>query len=207
MRWVGFAAALILQPSIAAAQAQPDAPSGLWALGAIGPSYVAGEYEWVGQANPGYGVSGELTLTGDVGGPGGTLLGAVGYRSDWFGVGLGADATMASAGSAQLGETTLEFLLAASLSVVGVVRTPGGVFGALWLGGARHTFTGSTNDIGTAENIVDFEPLYGPSFAIGGGYFWDGIGVFARVSHARLSGDHSSFNPWLLTAGVAFAAW
>jgi hypothetical protein len=207
LSWLSFAGALTAAPQGLAAQEQPDTERGVWAIGALGPSYVAGEYEWVGQANPGYGVSGELGLKGDVGGLGGMLLGAFGYRIDWIGLGLGADLTVASAGSPLIGETSFDLLLAASLSVVGVVRTPGGVFGALWLGGSRHAFTGGTNDIGSAENIVEFEPLYGPSIALGGGYFWNGIGVFARVSHARLESDHASFNPWLLTAGVALAAW
>ena len=63
------------------------------------------------------------------------------------------------------------------------------------------------NDIGSAENIFEFETLRGPVFSLSAGWAEGLLGVSMKVSYARLEADRSKLHPLVIGIGVLLQHW
>lgn len=181
---------------------------GAWAEGVLRPGYMFGTHRYSDQVNPGFGQAGVLELEAPISGFALEFAGAVGYAaSKHFAVGGGPSLTLFGADAA-IGASYLDGGYVGVLSMEAGWRPFGDElllrFGA---GLARATFFGSTNSIGSANNIFQFEPLHGTRFAAGAGWTHGIIAFSINVAHARLTADHSSFNPFVVGVGIGLQHW
>ena len=78
-------------------------------------------------------------------------------------------------------------------------------FGVAW---ARASFMGSTQDIGSFDNIVELEAVSGLLIQGGAGYdLTDSFGLTVRGKFAFLSGEHSKYRPGGVLVEAAYVVF
>jgi hypothetical protein len=181
-------------------RAEPEPLDGFFVDLALGMGYSSGSYSYEGMSNPFDQPS--FPLRFDVGLSGAALALTIvpAYAlAPSFALGLGLDATILPAMERHgpLGESNVEGALLASASAVAIIRpAPVGFEAQYFLGFQNASVFGSTNEIGSAENIYEHEPARGPRTALRFGYvFENGFGVATTGSFASLRGDHSTYTP------------
>ncbi len=203
---VGVVVALLGATHVAEG-ANPE-PGELWIGAEAYAGYTSGTFRFEGPVNPGYGQTGALVFTPRV--SGGVVglsvfvgialadrlaIGAITHPSLFFGSTHGDLGASAVNGGAQGG---LE--LAAQYWIHPEWHT------RLSFGVASASFFGSTNDIGSADNIVEFEPMTGPIGHLLLGWKPRTIGAFMRGGFAYLEADQSRYTPFDVVVGVSFAS-
>ncbi len=193
---------VLLAPTIASAQ-------GLWAEAGLGVSHVSGTYTFEDEVNPGYGASGKLQLEAPIDAIGVELGGVLGYaHSKYLAVGVGPRLLVAGT-DAELGESSFSLTSITALSLEGSLRPLGdGLFFRPSVGYAQsRPLAGSTNDVGSADNIFEAETVRGPIVGLGAGWATGSLVLSAKVSYARLEADRTRFNPLIISLGVALQRW
>lgn len=202
-RWIiglGLVGALLVERSAAA-----DSPKAgeLWLGGDLLVGYLAGPYHYEGPAAPGYGVTGTIEFDPDVSG---SVLGLTGV----LGMAPGAGWALGAAGSLDLTNVSHGYLSGTHLDFG--YRASAMLAAAFWphpawqlrasAGIMRVAFTYSTDEFGSADNIVDPEPLVGPAGQVLAAWVPNGVGGALRVGYAHLDGERSSWAPFEVMGGV-----
>jgi hypothetical protein len=184
--------------------------SGFYLRAGGGLGYSLGSYEFTGMSAPGFVPVRELHWDVDLRGAALAAHAAAGWGIV-PGVALalegGAFVMPAFGRHGPLGETTIDgALLVHAGPLVDVypwLDSP--VHAQVGVALARAMFVSSTNDIGSAENIVDVVPLTG--FLIQGGIGYELVGsvdLALRASYASLSGADSGYAATIAAVEVAY---
>lgn len=195
---------LLVTPSLALAE------GGLWVEGTVGLRRTIGKHSYTDELNPGFGVSGPITLETDLNGTGVALGGRFGYAgSRYWAIGAGPSVGLMGFGSTKmLGASQIDMAVASGVVLDLRIRPLGdGLFVGPSVGWTRMRFTGSTNDIGSADNVYEFETLTGPEVGVVAGWTDGLLGVSAEVGYQHLSSEHGEWHPIFVGVSLVLQHW
>ena len=180
---------------------------------ALGLGWTAGSYEFEHESAPFDGSSPQrLRFEAGLDGPAVALTMTPAYAIDSrLSLGVVVDATVFPAleQHGRMGESSIGGALLYGGAAALIVRPePVGFESVLSFGVQRASLYGSTNDIGSPENVYEHEPALGPRAALRSGYVWkSGFGVATTASFAWLSGEHSSYRPLVVLIQAGLSSW
>jgi hypothetical protein len=199
---------VLLAPRAARAQSARRDDAGLWAFGALSAGVGAGSYRFTGLSL--FAPRRELRLEAEMHPAPVTLSGAFGYHfTRYTALGVMGDVTGLQANT-RLAETTIGAGYLVSLGLSGELRfMPEGAFAVWQLGFARAGFSGDTEDLGAADNIVTLDTLTGYVEGVRVGWSFGAIAPVIGVRRVELSarGGQTTFRLWLFDVGVALQKW
>jgi hypothetical protein len=194
---------VLLSPNIGLAE------GGLWVEGSVGLRRSSGTFSYTDEANPGYGVSGPITLETDLIGNGVAIGGRLGFAgSRYWAVGAGPSVSLLGFGDNHFGASNHELGLFGTLAIDARFRPLGdGFVLGPSLGWTRASFATSTNDIGSADNIYEAEALNGPELRVVGGWTHGLLGVSLELGYQHLSSEHGKYRPVLFGVSLVLQHW
>jgi len=186
--------------------------SGLYFRARAGVGYTSGRYEFTGLSATGFPPEHELTLATTLHGPevGVHVAGGFGVLR---GVALALEGGLIAFpvfAKNRVGQTSISGGFLAELGPLVDVYPWLDEASHLELGVtyARASFFGSTNDLGSADNIVELEPVSGVMIRGGAGYdFSASFGLTVRGSFGFFSGEHSEYKPGAVLVEAAYVAF